>query len=174
MRVSRKVIAVSLCLPFLLLASITPADANLGAQTSNGTAQSLSTVTFKVAPEATTNGTATGIITWTAGAANANFYAYYVNTGTVNDAAFSWTVTRTVGTNSYTLDYCPTDTTFSSATLCSDSSTPTTMALTGTGPALAVGQWMPIHIKISKKNDAFTVAATVSASQIRTATNTVA
>lgn len=158
---------VSIFTPTTVYASVT-------AKASNSSAQSITSVTFKVAPETTTSGTATGIITWTAGANNANFFAYYVNTGTVNDNAFSWTVTHTVGTGGFTLDFCPIGTTYSSATLCSDSSTPTSMALTGTGPALTVGQWRPIHIKISKKNDVFTAASSVSGSQIRAGTNTVA
>ena len=158
---------VSIFTPTTVYASVT-------SKASNSTAQSITSVTFKVAPEATTSGTATGIITWTAGAANANFFSYYVNTGTVNVAAFSWTVTQTVGTGGFTLDFCPIGTTYSSATLCSDSSTPTTMALTGTGPALTIGQWRPIHIKITKKSDAFTAASTVSGAQIRAGTNTVA
>ncbi len=159
-----------------LMSIFTPTTvyASVTAKASNSTAQSITSVTFKVAPEATTGGTATGIITWTAAANNANFYAYYVNTGTVNDTAFSWTVTHSVGTGTFTLNYCPVNTTFSSPTLCSNSSTPTTMPLTGTGPALTVGEWRPIHIKITKKNDAFTVASTVSGSQIRAGTNTVA
>lgn len=158
---------VSIFTPTTVYASVT-------AKASNSTAQSITSVTFKVAPETTTSGTATGIITWTAGANNANFFAYYVNTGTVDDAAFSWTVTQTVGGGGHTLNSCPVNTTFSTATLCSDSSTPTTMALTGTGPALAVGEWLPIHIKINSKNNAFTAASTVSGSQIRAGTNTVA
>ena len=161
-------------LALVSILSPTDAYASVIAKTSNSTAQTITSVTFKVAPEATTNGTSTGLITWASSVNNTDFFAYYVNTGTVNTTAFSWTVAQTVvGAGSFTLDYCPINTTYSSPTLCSDSSAPTTMSLTGTGPALTVGQWRPIHMNIVKKSNTFTVASTVSRSQIRAATNTV-
>lgn len=144
------------------------------AKASNGTAQSFQTVIFSVAPETTTNGSATGIITWTAPANNTDFYAYYVNTGTIAVNAFTWTVAHVSGGAGNTLNYCPIGTTFTLPNKCSDNSTPTAMAASGTGPALAVGQWRPIHFKINSNGAVFTAASTVSRSQIRLATNTVA
>ena len=154
----------------------TTAFASVTATAPNTTPQSITSATFKVAPETTTGGTATGIITRTAPLGNDEFFLYYVNTGTINDTAFNWTVTQTIATGGFTLDFCPINKTYSSPTLCSDNSIPTSMALTGTnGPALTVGQWRPIHIKIKKSGDTFTFASSVSAaSQIRAGTNTVA
>lgn len=159
---------VSIFTPTTVFASVT-------AGASNSTAQSVKSAIFSVAPEATTGGTATGIITRTAAAANAEFFLYYVNTGNVDVTTFNWTVTQTITTGGFTLDFCPINKTYSSPTLCSDNSTPTIMALTGTnGPALTVGQWRPIHIKIKKSGDQFTFASSVSTAQIRAGTNTVA
>ena len=154
----------------------TAAFASATAKASNSTVQSFKSAIFSVAPEATTGGTATGIITRTAPLNTDEFFFYYVNTGTINDTAFNWTVTQTIATGGFTLDFCPINKTYSSPTLCSDNSIPTSMALTGTnGPALTVGQWRPIHIKIKKSGDTFTFASSVSAaSQIRAGTNTVA
>ena len=159
-----------------LVSILSPSNAYAGviAKASNSPTQSISTVTFKVAPETTTNGSATGIVTLTAAANNSDTFAFFVNTGTVNVKAFSWTITQTIGVGTFTLDACPVNTTFSTATLCSDSSAPTTITLTGTGPALTIGQWRPIHIFIKTKNNAFSVASTVSGSQVRNGTNTTA
>ena len=159
-----------------LISIFTPTTvyASVKASASNSIAQSITSVMFKIAPETTTGGTATGIVTLTGVGANSNMYMYYVNTGTVNDTAVSWTVVHTVGVGGYTLNYCPVNTTFNTATQCSDLSAPVVMALTGTGPALTVGQWRPVHIKINTNGNAFTFASTVSGSQIRAGTNTVA
>ncbi len=158
---------LTLLLPTTVYASVT-------AKASNSSAESFTTVIFSVAPESTTNGSATGVITWTAPANNSNFFAYFVNTGTISVTAFSSTITNVSGNAGNTLDSCPIGTTYSTATLCSDSSTPTTLALIATGPALTVGQWLPIHIKINKIGAVFSAGSTVSRSQIRAGTNTVA
>ena len=163
-----------LLIALLSIFTSTTVYASVTAKASNSTAQSITSVKFKIAPETTTGGTASGIITLTGVGANSDNYMYYVNTGTVNDTAFSWTVVHTVGFGGYTLNYCPVNTTFSTATRCSDASTPVVMALTGTGPALTIGQWRPVHIKINTSGNAFTFASTVSGSQIRAGTNTVA
>ena len=166
MRVTRKAKVALLCLPFIL-ASITPADANLGARAFNATPLSFGTGTFKIAPENTTTGTSSGILTWIANATT-DIYFYYVNTGSINVSSFNWTITRTVGSGAFVITKCPINTTFSSPTLCSDSSTPTSMTATGTtGPAMTPGQWLPVYINITKKTDTFTGASTVSSSQIR-------
>ena len=159
-----------------LIAILSPTNAYAStiSRALNTTAQSFSTVNFKVAPELTTNGSGTGIQTFTSGSNGVNYYFYYVNTGTVNVNSFTWTIIQTFGANPYTLNACPINTTFNSPAQCSDLSAPTTIALTGTGPALTLGQWRPIHLLINKKNDIFTAASTVSSSQIRAATNTVA
>ena len=161
-------------LALVSILSPTNAYASVIGTASNSTAQSISTVTFKVAPQTTTGGSATGTVTLTAAAPNSDTFAFYKNTGTVNVTAFSWTITRATGTGIFTLDACPVNTTFATPTSCSDTSTPTTIPSTGTGPALTQGQWRPIHIFIKTKTDAFTVASTVSGSQVRTGTNTTA
>ena len=163
-----------LLIALLSIFTSTTVYASVTAKASNSTAQSITSVKFKIAPETTTGGTAAGSITLTGSGPNSNMYMYYVNTGTVNDTAFSWTVARGVGVGTYTLNYCPVNTTFSTATQCSDLSVPTTMALTGTGPALTVGQWRPVHIKITTNGNSFIFTSTVSGSQIRAGTNTVA
>jgi len=162
----------AILLALVSILSPTNAYASVISKASNSTAQSITSVTFKVTPETTTNGSAAGTVTLTAATPNSDTFAYFVNTGTVNVKAFSWTITHSVGTGTFTLDACPVNTTYSLPT-CSDGSTPITLATSGTGPALTVGQWRPIHILIKTKTDAFTVASTVSGSQIRTGTNTV-
>ena len=159
-----------------LIAIFTPtaAFASATAKASNPSAHSISSVTFKVAPENTTGGTASGLLTWTANSTT-DIYFYYVNTGTIQVNSFNWTITRTVGSGGFTITKCPINTTFSTATRCSDSSTPTSMTATGTtGPTLTPGQWLPVYINITSKTDTFTGASTVSRSQIRAGTNTVA
>ena len=161
---------------FALVSILSPTNAyaSVIAKASNSTAQSITSAIFSVAPESTTGGTAAGTVPLTAATPNSDTFAFYKNTGTVNVTAFTWTITHSTGTGIFTLDACPVNTTFTSATACSDLSTPTTIALTGTGPALTQGQWRPIHIFIKTKNDVFTVASTVSTSQIRAGTNTTA
>jgi hypothetical protein len=158
-----------------LVSILSPTNAYASVIASSGSpTQSITSVTFKVAPETTTGGIATGTISFTAGANNAVTRFFYVNTGTVNILSFTRTITQTVAAGGFTLNACPVNTTFSSNTTCSDASTPTTITLTGTGPALTVGQWSPIQLIVTKKNDAFTFASTVSGSQIRAGTNTAA
>ena len=164
----------AILLALVSILSPTNAYASVIGTASNSTAHSITTVTFKVAPQITTGGTATGTVTLTAATPNSDTFAFYKNTGTVNVTAFSWTITHSTGTGIFTLDTCPVNTTFSTPTTCSDASAPVTIPLTGTGPALTQGEWRPIHIFIKSKNDAFTVASSVSGSQVRTGTNTTA
>lgn len=161
-------------LPFLVAtmtfapSALTPSDAL--AANANNASQTLSigTGTFKVVPETTTNGTATGIQSFPAASGSAGFKFFYVNTGKINANAFSWTIAYVSGTSGINLLLqCPVDTTFSSSSLCSDSSTPTTMAITGTGPALLTGQWLPVYLEITRNRTTYSAASTVSSSQIR-------
>ena len=128
---------------------------------------SLGTAKFMVAPENTTGSTATGTKSWTAVNANTDIYFFYKNTGSLTVTAFSWAITHTSGGGGYSIYSCPVGTTFTSATLCSDSSTPVVKGNSGTGPSLTSGQWVPIYINIAAKNDSFRASATVSSSQIR-------
>ena len=164
----------AILLALVSILSPTNAYASVIARAPNSTAQSITSVTFKVAPEATTGGTATGTISFTAGSKNAVTRFFYVNTGTVNILSFTRTITQTVAVGGFTLNACPINTTYSTNTTCSDGSTPTTITLTGTGPALTVGQWNPIQLIVAKASDAFTFASTVSGSQIRAGSNTTA
>ena len=174
MKATNRAKAILLSLLFLVTSSMSPAGANLSAKAFNISATSLKTGIFAVAPETTTTGTATAIISLTSTTTNnVDYSEYYVNTGNINVATFTYTVTHTVGTGAYVLDACPVGKTYTSPTVCSDASTPIVIPLTGTGPALTPGQWYPIHLHINRKNDVFTVASSVSQSQIRAAVNTV-
>ena len=163
---------------FLALVSIlspTNAYASVIAKASNSTAQSILSATFKVAPEVLSGDQTTGPLTLSSGVNGTDYYRFFKNIGTVDVKTFSWNITQTVATGSYTLDVCPVGQTFSTATSCSNSTFPTPLALSGiTGPALTVGQWQPIHLNISKKSDVFTVSSSVSGAQIRIGTNTTA
>lgn len=176
MRVIEKVIATLLCLPFLLIISITPADANLSANTNNTTAMSWKTGIFSVAPETSTNiaVATTGIKSIPAGSGGLDFFFYYLNTGTINISAFTRTITLTAGNaTGSTFDSCPIGKTYNNPTQCSDFSAPTTITLTGTGPALSAGQWQPIHIFVNKNTAAYTIASNVTSSQLRAPVNSV-
>jgi len=168
-------------LALVSILSPTDAYASIIAKASNSMAQSITSVTFKVAPEAISGpglppptSNTTGLVTWNAVANGSDFYAFFKNTGTINVNGFSWIITQTVvGNGTYSLDYCPLGLTYNSPTQCSDLTIPTLMGTSGTGPALTVGQWRPIHISIKKSGNTFTVGSSVSRSDIRAGTNTV-
>jgi len=173
----------AILLALVSILSPTNAYASVIAKASNSSAQSIKTVTFQVAPELTTTGSATTFTPFSSTSNGVSHDAYFVNFGTVDVKAFTWTFNQTAGTSPATLYACPINIIFKPSVLqCSDSSTPTTIAttsvgpavLTGTGPALKIGEYYPIRLLINKKNDTFTVSSTVSGSQIRNATNTVA
>lgn len=173
MKLKCKALIVAFSLPFFILSSVTTADANLGARAYNAAAMSFGTGTFKVAPETTTAGTATGIQTFSAIRSNVDVYFYYVNTGNITVSAFTFTMAKTGGSGTYNLWKCPVNTTFSTATLCSDSSAPVSITLTGTGSSLSAGQWLPIYINVLSRSDTFTAASSVSSSQLRAAVHSV-
>ena len=163
--------AISLA-PTLLLS----ATAANNARTNNVSAESVGTVTFKIYPSATAGGAATGAAITLANVNGAQF-AFIKNSGTINTQKFTNIVTWTSGSTT-TLKNCPLNTTFTSATLCSNSTTPVTIA-TGSlsGAALVVtftipsGSYLPISVTPSAK-DTPTISTSVSSTQIRTATVT--
>jgi len=176
MRVTKKVIATLLCLPFLIALSIAPAGANLSAKTNNTPAMSWKTGIFSVAPETSTNVAiaTTGVKSIPAGSGGLDFFFYYLNTGTIDISAFTRTITLTAGNgNGSLVNSCPVGTTYNTPTQCSNLSAPTTITLTGTGPALSVGQWQPIHIFVNKNTAAYTIASKVTSSQLRAPVNSV-
>lgn len=61
-----------------LVSTFTPTTVyvSLTARAANSTAQAMTSVTFKVDPESTAGGVATGIITWTAPANISNFLTF--------------------------------------------------------------------------------------------------
>ena len=146
-----------------LLATSGVAFAGLSAKTT-GTLF-INTGKYSVAPEGTTSGTSNGALVWSSVASGSNLYFYYRNTGDFPIAAFSWSITRTSGTGSFTVYKCPINTTFTSSTLCSDSSTPTSMNKTGTGPALTPGQWLPVLIRTTVASSSYSASSTISSSQ---------
>lgn len=157
--------------PTLLVSAM----ATLNAHVSNASAQSVGSGTFKIFPSATAGGAATGAITLSN--TSAAQFAYIKNSGSIDTAKFTNTVTW-AGVKTTTLKRCPLNTTFSSATSCSDGSTPVTIA-TGTANAAALvitftipaGSYLPISIQPSK-TDTPTISTSVSSTQIRTSTVT--
>ena len=167
-----------------LVSILSPTNAYAGvlAKASNSTAQSISTVTFKVAPGTFPAFANTGItqnipntaITLSATSNNFDGYAFFNNTGTIAVTSFSWTFLRTAGNGVDSFDYCPVNNTFISATNCTNSFLPSTMALTGVQFAVPAGQLVAIHFNFKKSTDVYTMSSTVSRSQIRSGTNTTA
>ena len=152
------------------------ATAAINARANNVSAESVGTGTFKIYPSATTGGAATGAAI-TLVNSNAAQFLFIKNSGTINTAKFTNTVTWT-SSRTTTLKNCPLNTTFTSATLCSNSSVPVSIA-TGTtsGTALVVtftipsGSYLPISITPSGLGTP-TISTSVSSTQIRTATVT--
>jgi len=150
------------------------AKAALDAHVSNATAQSVGSGTFKIYPSATTGGAATGAITLIN--SNAAQFAFIKNSGTIDTAKFTNTVTWS-SAKTTTLKRCPLNTTFTSATVCSDTSTPVTIA-TGTANAAALivtfaipaGSYLPVSVTPNSGTVTPTISTSVSSTQIRTAT----
>ena len=162
--------AISLA-PTLLLS----AEAALSARTSNASALSVGTGTFKIYPSTTVGGAASGAITLI-NSTTAQF-VFIKNSGTINTAKYTNIVTWAAGKTT-TLKNCPLNTTFSSANKCSDNSTPVTIATgTASGTAFVVtftipaGSYLPISVTPSG-TDTPTISTSVSSTQIRTATVT--
>ena len=156
----------------------TTAFASVTAAAPNTTPQSITSATFKVAPEASISGsTTTAYLTPTTTSNSQIIKVYFVNFGTININAFDYSTALASGSGSYTLTQCPVNQTFTTPTTCSSGVT-NSLASSGTGPALTVGQWVPIEITIAKKTSAVTVSSTVSSTvsnyQIRAGTKTVA
>ncbi len=152
------------------------ATAAINAHTNNVSAESVGTGTFKIYPSATAGGAATGAAITLVNSSAAQFL-FIKNSGTIDTARFTNTVTW-AGVKTTTLKNCPLNTTFTSATLCSNSTTPVTIATgTANGAALVVtftipaGSYLPISIAPSKA-DTPTISTSVSSTQIRTATVT--
>ena len=163
--------AISLA-PTLLVS----ATAALNAYTRNVASQSVGSGTFIIYPSALSTGSATGAAI-TLLNSNAAQFAFIKNSGTLDTAKFTNTVSW-AGVKTTTLKRCPLNTTFSSATLCSDGSAPVTIA-TGTANAVALvviftipaGSYLPISIQPSK-TDTPTISTSVSSTQIRATTVT--
>lgn len=174
----------AILLALVSILSPTSAYASVIAKVSNSTTHSVTSGTFKVAPQTAAQTTqicplpavaTTGVKTIPTGSNGLDFFYCYLNTGTLALAGFTRTITLVAGNGTgSTFDSCPVGKTYNNSTQCSDLSTPITLSLTGTGPALLVGQWLPIHIFVSKSTATYTVSSTVTNSQIRTATNTTA
>lgn len=155
--------------PTLLVSTMAAGRAN----TFNSSAESIGTGTFKIYPGATTGAAATGAPITLSNSVAAQF-AFIKNSGTIDTASFAITVTW-AGIKTTTLKYCPLNTTFSSATLCSDSTAP---VLIGAGIAdgsvvtvtvtMPSGSFLPISVKPSK-SDIPTIGTSVSSTQIRAA-----
>ena len=161
--------------------SLTPtllvsATAAISARISNSSTESVGTGTFKIYPSATAGGAATGAAITLSNSSAAQFL-FIKNSGTIDTAKFTNTITWT-SSRTTTLKSCPLNTTFQSATLCSNSSAPVTIA-TGTtsGTALVVtftipsGSYLPISVTPSGTGTP-TISTSVSSTQIRTATVT--
>jgi len=173
----------AILLALVSILSPTTAYASVTATAPNSTAQSILSGTFKVAPQTAAPTTqicplpavaTTGVKTIPTGSNGLDFYYCYLNTGTLALTGFTRTITLVGGNgNNSTFDSCPVGKTYNNSTQCSDFTIPTTLSLTGTGPALSVGEWLPIHIFVSKSTATYTISSKVSNSQIRSATNTV-
>ena len=153
------------------------ATAAISAYTNNASALSVGTGTFKIYPSATAGGAATGAAITLLNANGAQFL-FIKNSGTINTAKFTIQITW-ASNSSTTLKNCPLNTTFNSATLCSNASTPVTISSgTSSGTAQVVtfaipaGSYLPISVTPSGK-DTPTISASVSSTQIRTAIVTV-
>ena len=161
--------AISLA-PTLLVSAM----AVLNSRTGNVTAQSVGSGTFIIYPSATAGGTASGAITLIN--SNAAQFAFIKNSGTLDTAKFTNTVTWS-SAKTTTLKRCPLNTTFTSATVCSDTSTPVTIA-TGTANAAALivtfaipaGSYLPVSVTPNSGTVTPTISTSVSSTQIRTAT----
>ena len=151
------------------------ATASINARTNNVSAESIGTGTFKIYPSATVGGAAGGAIALAN--TNAAQFAFINNSGTITTAQFTNTVTWSSGSTTK-LSRCPLNTTFTSATGCSDLSAPVVIA-TGTlsGAGLVVtftipaGSYLPISVTPTGKSTP-TISTSVSSTQIRTATVT--
>jgi hypothetical protein len=148
------------------------ATAAISAYTANTSALSVGTGTFKIYPSATTGGAATGAAITLIRASGAQFL-FIKNSGTIDTAKFTIDITW-ASSSSTTLKNCPLNTTFSSATTCSDSSSPTTIfsgISSGTAQevtfAIPAGSYLPISITPSAK-DTPTISSSVSSIEIRT------
>ena len=148
------------------------AAAAINAHTNNVSAESIGTGTFKIYPSATVGGAAGGAIAL----ANVNGaqFAFINNSGTITTAQFTNTVTWSSGSTTK-LSRCPLNTTFISATQCSDGSASVVIAtgtLSGTGLVVTftipTGSYLPISVTPSAKATP-TISTSVSSTQIRTA-----
>ena len=151
------------------------AEAALRATTSNSSAESVGTGTFRIYPSATVGGVATGAITLAR--ANGAQFLFIKNSGTINTAKFTITITW-ASSSSTVLKNCPLNLTFSTAAKCSDTSSPVAFPSaisSGTAQvvtfAIPAGSYLPISIAPSAI-DTPTISASVSSAQIRTATVT--
>ena len=149
------------------------ATAAISAYTSNASALSVGTGTFKIYPSKTAIGAATGAPIALL-KSNAAQFLFIKNSGTIDTSKFTIQITWT-SSSSTTLKNCPLNVTFSSATLCSDSSSPATIfsgISSGTAQvvtfAIPAGSYLPISVTPSG-NDTPTISASVSSTQIRTA-----
>lgn len=148
------------------------ATASINALTNNISAESTGTGTFKIYPSTAVGGAAGGAIALSN--SNAAQFAFINNSGTITTAQFTNTVTWSSG-GTTTLSRCPLNTTFTSATVCSDASTPVVIAtgtVSGTGLVVTftipVGSYLPISVKTSGKATP-TISTSVSSTQIRSA-----
>ena len=132
----------------------------------NSQTQGISTATYLAAAVSATGTTNPKQSLQIATGGNTNPQYFYVkNFGTDALIGFGFTGTATSGTLTY--KRCPVGTSFSTATRCSDSSTPAAATAGAVTAALSIGAYLPMSATPSKTNITITIAISVNNTQDR-------
>lgn len=142
---------------------LSPADASMSAKAATAVgAESVSTTTFIVYPTTTSNGANPNGVALGLSHTSSSQTFFVRNTGAKNLNSFVFSV-ASAPTANFTYKNCPINTTFSSATKCSDGSTAPSVSAGTVGIALPAGSYIEIQLTPDKSTTP-TVTAQASAS----------
>jgi len=142
------------------------ASAAASALAGNSQTQGITTATYLAAAVSSTGASNPKVALQIVTGGNTNAQYFYVkNFGSNALIGFGFTGNVTSGTLTY--KKCPVGTTFSTATRCSDSSTPTTASAGAVTTSLAAGSYLPMSVTPSKTNVTITIATSVNNTQDR-------
>ena len=159
---------VGLALGALLLAPQASdlASAAVSAIAGNSQTQAISTATYLAAAVTTTGAANPKASLSSVMGNNTNPLYFYVKSfGTDTLTGFTFSGTTTSG--SLTYKKCPIGTTFTSATRCSDTSTPTTATAGAVTAALTTGQYLPMSATPNRNSVTITISISVGNTQDR-------
>ena len=144
------------------------ASASVSALAGNSQTQGISTSTYLAAAVTTTSAAnPKQALQIQPGNTTSAQYFYVKSFGSSSLTGFTFSGSTTSGTLTY--KKCPIGTTFSTATKCSDASTPTTVSASGVTAALGTSGYLPMSVTPSKTNVTITISISVSNTQDRAA-----